>query len=71
VLAVRLDNESEPELVQLTWGLLPFWAKESKLPYSTINAWAETVAEKSAYRQPSENTANFFLRTVFMNFFPG
>ncbi|WP_348529965.1 SOS response-associated peptidase [Methylocaldum sp. RMAD-M] len=52
VLAVRLDHEGERELVPLTWGLLPFWAKESKLPYSTINARAETVADKPAYRQP-------------------
>ncbi|WP_347259116.1 SOS response-associated peptidase [Methylocaldum sp.] len=52
VLAVRLDDEGERELVALTWGLLPFWAKESKLPYSTLNARAETVAEKPAYRQP-------------------
>lgn len=52
VLAVRLDPEGEREMVPLTWGLLPFWAKESKLPYSTINARAETVADKPAYRQP-------------------
>lgn len=52
VLAVRLDDEGGRELVSLTWGLLPFWAKESKLTYSTINARAETVAEKPAYRQP-------------------
>jgi putative SOS response-associated peptidase YedK len=51
-LAARLDHEGERELVQLTWGLLPFWAKESKLPYSAINARAETVADKPAYRQP-------------------
>jgi len=51
-LAVQLDDVGERELVSLTWGLLPFWAKDSKLGYSTINARAETVAEKSAYRQP-------------------
>lgn len=52
VLAVRLDADGQRELVSLTWGLLPFWAKASKLPYSTINARAETVADKPTYRQP-------------------
>jgi putative SOS response-associated peptidase YedK len=52
VLAVRLDANGDRELVALTWGLLPFWARDSKLSYSTINARAETVADKPAYRQP-------------------
>jgi putative SOS response-associated peptidase YedK len=39
------------ELVQLRWGLIPFWSKEAKTPYSTINARAETVATKPTYRQ--------------------
>lgn len=32
------------------WGLVPSWSKEPKLPYSTINAKAETVAAKPAFR---------------------
>lgn len=38
------------ELVLLHWGLLPHWAKEPKTSYSMINARAETVASKPAYR---------------------
>jgi len=34
----------------LHWGLLPFWAKDRKLAYKTINAKAETVADKPAFR---------------------
>ncbi|MEN8260771.1 MAG: SOS response-associated peptidase [Pseudomonadota bacterium] len=52
VMAVRSDDDGGRELVNLTWGLLPFWSKEPKTPYSTINARAETVAEKPAFRQP-------------------
>ncbi len=32
------------------WGLVPSWAKDLKLGYSTINARAETVARKPAFR---------------------
>jgi putative SOS response-associated peptidase YedK len=32
------------------WGLIPSWAKEVNTGYSTINARAETVAEKPAFR---------------------
>lgn len=33
------------------WGLVPHWAKDSKIGYRLINARAETVAEKPAFRQ--------------------
>ncbi len=32
------------------WGLIPFWAKDAKFGYRTINARSETVAEKPAFR---------------------
>lgn len=38
------------EAVQMRWGLLPPWAKDAKLAYSTINARLETVASKPAFR---------------------
>jgi len=34
------------------WGLIPFWAKESKVGYSMINARAETVTTKPSFREP-------------------
>lgn len=34
------------------WGLIPFWAKESKIGYSMINARSETVATKPSFREP-------------------
>ena len=51
VLAVRLDSAGKQEAVQLRWGLIPSWAKEEKIAYSTINARAETVASKPAFRE--------------------
>lgn len=49
---IRVDPEYGAELVQLKWGLLPYWAREPRLTYATVNAMAETVEQKPAYRAP-------------------
>jgi putative SOS response-associated peptidase YedK len=42
-----------PNTIELMrWGLIPRWAKEPNMGLSTINARAETVAEKRTYRRP-------------------
>ena len=38
------------ELVKARWGLIPPWAKDTKMAYSTINARSETAASKPAFR---------------------
>lgn len=48
---VRRVAGSGRELVQARWGLIPVWAKEAGIGYKMINARAETVAEKPAFRQ--------------------
>lgn len=49
---VRLDAETQQrELALLRWGLIPFWAKDAKIGYSTINAKAETLATAPAFRE--------------------
>lgn len=49
---VRLDAETnQRELALLRWGLIPFWAKDAKIAYSTINAKAETLATAPAFRE--------------------
>jgi putative SOS response-associated peptidase YedK len=51
VLAVRqVEQGAKRELVPLRWGLIPVWAKDTKIGYSTINARGDTVAEKPAFR---------------------
>jgi putative SOS response-associated peptidase YedK len=35
---VRLSRAGEPKIVMARWGLIPYWAKDSKIAYSTINA---------------------------------
>ena len=39
------------EAIKACFGLIPFWAKDSKLSRSTYNARTETVAEKPSFRQ--------------------
>ena len=49
--AVRnTDTDRGRELVLLRWGLVPFWAKDPSIGNRMINARAETVAEKPAFR---------------------
>ena len=48
---VRLDAQGQREIVLMRWGLVPFWAKDAKIGYSTINAKAETVATSPSFRE--------------------
>ena len=47
---VVVAGEGGPGLESMRWGLLPHWAKDPKIAYSTINARAETLQEKPAFR---------------------
>lgn len=38
------------ELVEMKWGLVPFWAKDPKIGGRMFNARAESVASKPAFR---------------------
>lgn len=51
VRAMR-EAEAERELVAGVWGLIPWFAKESKLKYSTNNARYEELAAKPTFRDP-------------------
>ena len=53
VAVVRLDGRATTprrELASLRWGLIPHWAKDPSIGARMINARAETVAEKPAYK---------------------
>ena len=50
ILPVCTLGENGPGVESMRWGLLPFWAKDAKKAYSTINARAETVRTAPAFR---------------------
>jgi putative SOS response-associated peptidase YedK len=48
---VRTNLEGARELALLRWGLVPSWAKDLGVGNKMINARAESVAEKPAFRE--------------------
>jgi putative SOS response-associated peptidase YedK len=49
---VRLHRDSGArEFILARWGLVPFWTRDPKFGYTTINARAEEVASKPAFRE--------------------
>lgn len=50
IFAVRALNGDERIISYLHWGLIPSWSEDEKSHYSMINARAETVASKPAFR---------------------
>jgi putative SOS response-associated peptidase YedK len=50
VVAVTTDREGRPRGDALRWGLVPFWAEDPRIGSRMINARAESVTEKPAFR---------------------
>lgn len=49
--AVVRAREGRGEVTGLRWGLIPFWAKDERIGYRTINARSETAAMKPSFRE--------------------
>ena len=53
---VRLNRDTgEREIVLMRWGLIPFWSKDQKIAFSTINAKAETISTSASFREAIKN----------------
>ncbi len=48
---VRLESDGKRHWRSARWGLIPSWAKEAAIGARMINARAETLAEKPAFRE--------------------
>jgi putative SOS response-associated peptidase YedK len=51
-LAPVLVNREKRVLKEMRWGLIPFWAKDEAIGNQMINARAESLREKPAFRNP-------------------
>ena len=52
MLYPALFRESPLKAELMKWGLVPFWNKEPKVKFSTINARAETLRTSPVFREP-------------------
>ncbi|HEX2329555.1 MAG TPA: SOS response-associated peptidase [Candidatus Angelobacter sp.] len=51
VAVIRQDRkEPKRHFSLMRWGLIPYWSKDASIAARTINAMAETVAEKPTFR---------------------
>ena len=55
IYGVVADPDGSLRLEVFHWGLIPSWAKERKIGAKMINARAETLAEKPAYKSVFKN----------------
>ena len=53
IMAIIHDG-AKNRLGELKWGLIPSWAKDEKIGNKMLNARAETLMEKPAFRTPLE-----------------
>jgi putative SOS response-associated peptidase YedK len=52
IAPVIREGASGRQFAMMQWGLVPHWSKTHNIKYSTINARAETLADKPVYRTP-------------------
>jgi putative SOS response-associated peptidase YedK len=52
---VIVKKDGTRTLTQYKWGLIPSWAKDPSIGHSMINARAETIADKPAFRSVFKN----------------
>jgi putative SOS response-associated peptidase YedK len=67
VLALT-ERSAGRELMTARWGLIPRWAKDTKAGARMINARAESLAEKPAYRPLLEKNRCLILADGFYEF---
>jgi len=58
--AVVVANSRPDKLQMMTWGLIPFWAKDRTIQNSTLNAKIETLNEKPSFKYSINNRCLIF-----------
>jgi hypothetical protein len=63
LVAIRsVNGERVPKMMK--WGLVPHWAKDDKLQFSTFNARAEEFTTKPAFRTKNQATSQCSLQSA-------
>src|ERR1700758_5450144 len=66
VLAIRYNPKTrQRSLDALRWGLIPYWAKDPKIAYRTINARVESVDTAPSYREAFKRNSLCLHRSRF------
>lgn len=55
----------KPAVRMLRWGLIPYWAKDTKIAAKLINARAETLSEKPSFRAAFQRRRCLLLATGY------
>jgi putative SOS response-associated peptidase YedK len=66
----QAEAEVERQLRVLTWGLVPFWAKDPSVGNRMINARMETVTDKPAYRRAFEKRRAILPADGYFEWYP-
>jgi putative SOS response-associated peptidase YedK len=64
------DQPAARQLRAMTWGLVPFWAKDPAIGNRMINARMETVADKPAFRRAFERRRAILPADGFYEWYP-
>jgi putative SOS response-associated peptidase YedK len=54
IVTVTTDRDGVPRGETLRWGLVPSWSEDTKSGFKMINARAESLTDRPAYRAPLE-----------------
>src|SRR5438046_938295 len=52
MLPVITSKDGNRRLEPMRWGLIPSWAKDAKIAFSSFNARADTVATRATFKGP-------------------
>lgn len=51
LMPIVVEQDDERRMGPARWGLIPFWARDAKIGYKTINARVESAPNKPAFRE--------------------
>jgi putative SOS response-associated peptidase YedK len=71
IYAVVMGSDGVPHVRAFHWGLIPAWAKDRKVGAKMINARAETLGEKPAYKSIFKKTRCLVPMDGFYEWAPG